>query len=239
MIAAVSSPVRLTVFVAGTNASGNSNYLADRFLAGMATVPGVTAEKVSMRDLSLAHFTLAHYGEGEQEADFARLQRWIDASAGIAFFSPVWNFSVPAHFKNLLDRMGAFGLDKETRSKGQFNGKPFAFIYTGGAPMIAWKALMYLTTLHVAEAIKYYGGSVVYRHYEPRCILGRGTFGLVVDQRPKTLALMEKQGKRFATIALQYAKDGSLPASLRLWQWWFTQLYRIGNRIMYPISARQ
>jgi multimeric flavodoxin WrbA len=239
MSVAAPSPVRLTVFVAGTNDPSNADFLADRFMAGVRSMDGVIVEKVRIRDLQLAHFTLEHYGDGQQEADFVRVQQLIEGSAAVVFFSPVWNFSVPAHFKNLLDRMGAFGLDRETRSEGQFAGKPFAFIYTGGAPMIAWKALMYLTTLHIAEAIKYYGGSVIYRHYEPRCLPSRGHFGLVVDQRPKTLALMEWQGKRFALIAQQYAKDGSLPTSSRLWQWWFTQLYRIGNRIMYPIGARQ
>jgi NAD(P)H-dependent FMN reductase len=237
--AAASAPVRISVFVAGTNDPSNSDVLADAFIRGMHLVPGIAAEKVRIRDLALAHFTLAHYADAEEEPAFQRVRTLVEGAAGIAFFSPVWNFSVPAHCKNLLDRMGAFALDRETRSRGQLNGKPCAFVYTGGAPMIAWKALMYLTTLHVAEAIKYYGGSVVFRHYEPRCIPGRGRFGLVIDQRPRSLQYMEKMGRRFARIAVHFAEDGSLPIWFRLWQWWFTQLYRIGNRIMYSISARQ
>lgn len=239
MVTDAPTPVRLAVFVAGTNDPGNSDFLADRFIEGVRSVQGVTVEKVRIRDLHLEHFTLAQYDNAAQEPDFLRIKALMEASAGIAFFSPVWNFSVPAHFKNFIDRIGAFGLDQATHSKGQFQGKPFAFVYTGGAPMIAWKALMYLTLLHVAEAIKYYGGSVVYRHFEPRCVPGRGRFGLVVDQRPATIASMERAGKRFALIARQYARDGSLPGTLRVWKWFFTQFYRIGNRILYPISARQ
>ncbi len=238
MPAAAPAPVRITVFIAGTNHPSNTDFLADRFAAG-AEAGGVTVERVRIRDLELRHFTLAHYGDAEDEPDFRRVREMVEGAAGVAFFSPVWNFSVPAHCKNLIDRMGAFGLDRDTRSAGQFKGKPFAFFFAGGAPMIAWKALMSLTTLHLSEAIKYYGGSVILRYYEPKCMVRRGEFGLVVDRRPRTLARMEREGKRFAAIALQYARDGSLPASTRLWQWLFTQLYRIGNRIMYPISARQ
>jgi len=234
-----SSPIRLAVFVAGTNDPSNSDMLADRFIEGIRSAGQMIVEKVRMRDLDLAHFTLAQYGDARQEPDFLRVRALMEAADGVAFFSPVWNFSVPAHFKNFIDRIGAFGSIKATHSKGQFRGKPFAFVFAGGAPMIAWKALMYLTTLHVAEAIKYYGGSVVYRHFEPRCIPGRGRFGLVVDQRPATLKAMEQAGKRFASIARQYASNGSLPGSLRLWKWFFTQFYRIGNRVLYPISARQ
>lgn len=233
------SPARIVVFVAGNNDPSNSDYLADRFMAGVRSVEGIVVEKVRMRDLSLGHFHLGHYAEESIEPDYLRVKECVEGAAGVAFFSPIWNFSVPAHFKNLLDRMGAFGLDAQTHSKGQFKGKPFALVYTGGAPMIAWKALMYLTTLHVSEVLKYYGGAVVYRFFEPRCTAGRGQFGLVVDQRPDTLRALEAAGKRFALIAQQYAKNGALPSSQRLLKWCFTQLYRIGNRILYQISTRQ
>ncbi len=105
--------------------------------------------------------------------------------------------------------------------------------------MIAWQALMYLTTLHMAEAIKYYGGSVVMRHFEPKAVVGKGQFGLVVDKRPKTLKLMHEYGHRFGKIAAGYAQDGTLPIGNRLWSKWFEFLYRVGNRIMYPLSKRQ
>jgi NAD(P)H-dependent FMN reductase len=239
MAAQTPAPVRIALFVAGTNEPSNSDVLADAFLRGVCSVSGVVAEKVRMRDLSLAHFTLAHYAEVQEEPDYRRVRDLIEGAAGVAFFSPVWNFSVPAHCKNLLDRMGAFALDRETRSVGQLRGKPFAFVYSGGAPMIAWKALMALTTLHVSEAIKYYGGSVVFRYYEPKCMVRRGQFGLVVDKRPATVRAMERAGSRFGRIASYYAAMGALPPWMRMWQWMFTQLYRIGNRIMYPISARQ
>lgn len=229
----------ILVVVAGMNDPSNSNTLADHFIEGIKTVEGVTFEKVRLKDISLHHFTLSDYAEESCEPDYLRIKTLINDAAGVVFATPVWNFSVPSHLKNLIDRMGAFGLDSETHSKGQFNRKPFALIYTGGAPMIAWKALMYLTTLHVAEAMKYYGGSIVFRHFEPKCVVGRGKFGLVVDQRPETLTTMEREGKKFGLIAKHYAATGSLPFGRTLWSKWFEFLYRVGNRIMYPISTMQ
>lgn len=232
------SPLILVV-VAGMNEPSNSNVLADQCIQGITTVPGVRYEKIRLKELSLHHFSIADYTEESSEPDYVRIKSLIQEASGIIFATPVWNFSVPAHLKNLIDRMGAFGLDAETHSKGQFKQKPFGIIFTGGAPMIAWKALMYLTTLHVSEALKYYDGSIVFKHFEPKCVAGRGKFGLVVDQRPDTMTRMHTQGAAFATIAKRYAETGSLPTTTRLWTKWFEFLYRVGNRIMYPISTLQ
>jgi multimeric flavodoxin WrbA len=222
-------PCMIAVVVAGMNDPSNSNTLADSFIEGMKSVPGVTFEKIRLKDVQLHHFTL----------DYQRVKTILSSATGIVFATPIWNFSVPAHLKNLIDRMGAFALDHDTHSKGQFAGKPIGLIYTGGAPMIAWKALMYLTTLHVAEAMKYYGGTVILRHFEAKCVPGKGKFGLVVDQRPETLELMKKYGKKFAEDTQYFAINGKLRVSEQLWHKWFEFLYRVGNRIMYPISTQQ
>lgn len=234
-----SVPTKIVVIVAGTNEPSNSNYLADQCIEGLKTVPGVTFEKIRLKELSLHHFTLEDYTEESCEPDYLRIKTLIQDASGVIVATPVWNFSVPSHLKNLIDRMGAFGLDAETHSKGQFKGKPFGIIFTGGAPLIAWQALMYLTTLHVAEAIKYYGGVVALRHFEPKCVAGKGKFGLVVDQRPKTIELMKRYGKQFGETAQQYAQHGTLPFANTLWKKWFEFLYRVGNRIMYPLSNQQ
>lgn len=229
----------VTVIVAGTNDPSNSSCLADHLIEGMHNVPGITIEKIRLKDLNLHHFTLDDYAEESCEPDYLRIKELIQRSSGVIFATPVWNFSVPAHLKNLIDRVGSFGLDTATHSKGQFKGKPFGLVYTGGAPMIAWQALMYLTTLHMAEALKYYGGSIVLRHFEPKCVAGKGAFGLVVDKRPATLELMHEYGEHFGRIAKRFAEHGDLPIAERLWRSWFELLYRTGNRIMYPISKRQ
>jgi multimeric flavodoxin WrbA len=232
--------LKIAVIVAGTNEPSNSNMLADAFIEGMRKVGGVEVEKVRLKDKAIDHFTLQNYHPGYQSKDdFPPIEKLLKEACAVVFATPVWNFSVPAHLKNLIDRMGAFALDEATHSKGQFKARPFAILYTGGAPMIAWKALMYLTTLHMTEAIKYYGGTVVYRHFEPKSLPGRGQFGLVMDKRPAALELMRRKGERFAKLAEHYGKTGSLPLRNRIIYQFFTFLYRVGNRIMYPISTLQ
>jgi multimeric flavodoxin WrbA len=231
---------RVTVIVAGTNSPSNAEYLADRFIEGLQSA-GVQTDKMILRDLQIKHFTLERYAPhcSDKDDDFCKLEPLIADADGIVIATPIWNFSVPAHLKNLIDRMGAFALDTETRSKGQLKAKPFFIVYTGGAPKIAWEALMYLTTLHVTEAIKYYGGTVIGRHFEPKSIPGRGKFGLVVDKRPKTIEAMKRKGAKFGNIAKHYKENGTLPLRTRIGYQFFTFVYRVANRIMYPISTMQ
>ncbi|MEK7591679.1 MAG: NAD(P)H-dependent oxidoreductase [Patescibacteria group bacterium] len=232
--------MKILVIVAGTNEPSNSNILADAFIEGVRKIPDIEVTKFRLKDLSIDHFTLENYKKAcLTKDDFCKIQEHIESSAGIVIASPIWNFSIPAHLKNLIDRMGAFALDEETHSKGQLSGKPFFVIHTGGAPAIAWKALIYLTTIHLSEAIKYYGGIVIGRHFEPRCMTGKGKFGVVVDQRPATLGRMRAQGEHFAGIAKAYAETGKMPFFARVRYQFFTFLYRVGNRIMYPISGKQ
>lgn len=232
--------MNILVIVAGTNEASNSNVLADAFIEGIRSVNGANAEKVRLRDLKIDHFTIDSYRKAcLSKDDFCILQGKIEKAAGIVIASPIWNFSVPAHLKNVIDRMGAFALDEESHSKGQFRGLPFFFLFTGGAPVIAWKALMYLTTLHVSEAMKYYGGTIVGRDFEPKCLPGKGQFGLVVDQRPKTIDRMRRKGAHFAKLVLYRTQTGKLPLRNRLLYSFSTWAYRIGNRIMYPLSSQQ
>lgn len=232
--------VNITIIVAGTNEPSNVDFLAERMREGMRTAANVVVRKYRLRHMHIKHFTLDHYRRDfADDDDFPILRQAIQSAHAVVIASPVWNFSVPAHLKNLIDRMGSFALDPIGRSEGQLRSKPFFILLTGGAPMIAWKALMYITTLHITEALKYYDGTVVGRHFEPKCIVGHGTFGLVVDKRTATHETMRRHGKFLADIALHYAANGTLPVRTLLWHRIFSFLYRVGNRIMYPIGKRQ
>lgn len=231
---------RVTLFIAGTNEPSNAETLADAFTKGLGAIPGMETETLRLRELAISHFTLDHYfPDCSLEDDFCKVQEAILGSDGVVIASPIWNFSVPAHLKNLIDRMGGFALDSKTHAEGQLKGKPFYLIFTGGAPMIAWKALMHITTIHIPEAIRYYGGAVVGGYYEPRCMPGKGVFGLVVDKRPHTLLTMEKKGEIFGKLVKRYAETGMLPLRYRI----ALQIRFIGqsfvNRITYHVSPYQ
>lgn len=232
--------MKILAIVAGTNEPSNSAVLADAFLRGAGEIEGAQTEVIRLKDLRIDHFTLEFYTKAcRTNDDFCALQEKVEEADGIVIATPIWNFSVPAHLKNVIDRMGAFALDEETHTKGQLGQKPFYFIYTGGAPMIAWKALMNITMLHVSEAVKYYGGAVIGRHFEPKAMPGRGIFGLVVDKRPDALSRVRWKGKRFARLVDSFARTGKLPLWKRIHLSFYTWATRIANRITYPLSMQQ
>ncbi len=223
--------MKITVLVAGTNEPSNSNVLADSFVEGLKQFEGMEVTKHRLKDEDMKHFTLDFYDpDTNQGESLAKLQSSIEESDGFVISTPIWNFGVPAHLKNFIDRMGSFALD-ETRSRGTLGGKPFYLIFTGGAPAPAWKGLMRKTTSFVPEALSYFGGTYVGNHFEGICTLGRGKFGLVVDQRPDSLASVKQKGLKFAKTVDAFLKTGKLPFVQRTRK----KLMRIGEKIMKKI----
>ncbi len=210
--------MNILVLIAGTNDPSNSALLAQHFGTGMQKLPDVSMTVMRLNSLSLEQFSLKHYNaSADAEPDFLRLCAAVQRANGLVIASPIWNFSVPAHLKNAIDRMGGFCLDT-TRSRGTLKSLPFYLIFTGGAPSVAWKGLMRLTTSHVPRALQYYGASHFGTHYEGTCTPGTGVFGLVVDKRPESLAHMEREGERFAREVDAFIRTGKLPLRRSLMQ---------------------
>ncbi len=203
-------PLTITVIVAGTNEPSNSNMLADTMIEGMKVAfPGMIVNKVRLKDVSIGHFNLDCYGPSCPIDGLTHVQSFIEQSDGVIIATPVWNFGVPAHLKNLIDRMGAFALDP-SHSLGTFNGKPFFLIFTAGMPKAAWPFVR-KTVSHVPIALQYFGGSVLGTLFEGGCTKGRGVFGLVVDQRPQSLSLAKEKGAVFAKQVQNFKHTGTLP----------------------------
>ena len=209
--------IHILILVAGTNEPSNSNVLADAMASGIVSLHDVSVTKIRLKDLQIAHFGLECYGPDRPSDDLERVQSAMMKADGVVIATPIWNFSVPGHLKNLIDRMGAFGLDEASRSLGMLNGKPFFLLYTGGTPMAAWP-LMKRTTSHVPVSLQYFGASILGMHFEPRCTLGRGVFGLVVDRRPESLEAVKRKGVAFAKAVQNFQKTGKLPFWHRLMQ---------------------
>ena len=207
----------MLVLVAGTNDPSNAQVLSQSFISGVMQHGDAEVDTIKLKELPLEHFSLKHYDQSyEHEEEFKSVQRLIEEADGLVIATPVWNFGVPAHIKNLIDRMGSFALDAETRSKGQLDGKPFFIIFTGGAPLPAWKGLMKKTTSYVAQGLQYFGASYIGHHFEGKCTVGRGKFGLVVDKRPDSLEAVRRKGYDFGKVVLEYSKTGKAPAKNRL-----------------------
>ncbi len=225
--------MKILILVAGTNAKSNSHVLAQSFEKGIREFsPEIEVSLIRLKDLSIDHFNLEHYEEdANEEEDFLRIKELFSSSSGVVLASPIWNFGVPAHLKNLIDRMGSFALDK-TKSQGTLNGKPFYLIFTGGAPLPAWKGLMRKTSSFVPESIKYFGGTIFSTHFEPKCTAGKGEFKLVVDKRETSLNKLKEEGCRFAEMVDKYAKNGKLPVK----QKYVKKMYSLGQKVNKKIS---
>src|SRR3989339_2125284 len=124
--------MNILVLIAGTNDPSNSALLAQHFGTGMQKLPDVSMTVMRLNSLSLEQFSLKHYNaSAEAEPDFLRLCAAVQRANGLVIASPIWNFSVPAHLKNAIDRIGSFALDG-TKTKGTLRNTPLFCIYTGG-----------------------------------------------------------------------------------------------------------
>ena len=220
--------MRILMIVAGTNDPSNADCLAEYFAQGIRCIEGTTIEKIRLKDLQIDHFRLEYYDAAtDQGKDFRMIQEKITAADGVVIATPVWNFSVPGHLKNLIDRMGSFGLDSESRSLGMLNKKPFFLLFTGGSPAIVWTGLQKKTTSHLPTSLRYFGGVVIGSHYEERCTMGKGKFGCVVNTRQNTEHGVCAKGQDFARVVEYFLKNGRLPFKQRM----ITAILRIGQKI--------
>ncbi len=225
--------MHILALVAGTNSPSNADTLCDAFLAGIRdTSPECIINKLRLKDLQIKHFETGYYHpQCSSEDDFCRLQELMEGTDGIVIASPIWNFSVPAHLKNVIDRMGAFCLDDATRTRGVLPGTPSYFLFTGGAPIAAWKGLMRFTVSHVPESLRYYGASIIGKFYEGRCTKGKGEFGLVIADRPAVLKKAHSRGRAFGYIVMEYSKTGILPMHYRIMRKIYTFAQKIAAKI--------
>jgi multimeric flavodoxin WrbA len=208
--------MKVLLLVAGMNSPSNCETLGDSFAKGIEESGG-SVEKVCIRDLSIAHFTMDCYRpDFPHEADVRRVKDLLFSCDGFAIATPIWNFSVPAHLKNLIDVLGAFGLDEATRSKGTLKGKPFFLLFTGGAPESAWIGLMKKTTSHLAQSLQYFGGSFIGLCFEGKCMRGPGKFGLVVHERPASMKTAHDKGVAFAKVVSVFQQTGKAPLQHRI-----------------------
>lgn len=219
--------MKITCIVGGQNDPSNSETLARAFLEGAANA-GAETRIALLREKNIDAFTLRNYETAwPVETDFREIQEAIEWCDGLVVASPIWNFGIPANLKNVIDRCGSFGLDSETRTVGQWGGKPFYLLFTGGAPHAAWTGLFRKTTSFVPTALQYFGGVHVGTHFEPRCMTAKGVFGLTVDKRPESLAAVRHKGTEFTSVVRQHAQTGELPFKLRAKR----RLYQVGQYI--------
>lgn len=127
----------------------NSDTMLDHFIEGMRGVEGVEVEKIYLGDVPIDYYSFENSkGPGLHEDKFAQLVEKIKSSKGLVIATPTYNFSVPAHLKNFIDRIRFIALDLGEKNRlGQPKGKlgylSTYFLVSGGTPVWAEKILFF------------------------------------------------------------------------------------------------
>lgn len=127
----------------------NSDQMLDHFIMGAREVPGIQIEKIYLSDIHIAYYSHDNSrGAGPNEEKFGILASKIKNTEGLVIATPTYNFSVPAHLKNFIDRIRFIALDLEHKnSLGQPKGKlghlRTYFLVSGGTPTWAEKILFF------------------------------------------------------------------------------------------------
>lgn len=127
----------------------NSDTMLDNFIVGMNKVSGIEVEKIYLEDIPIDFYNFENgTGPGAHEEKFKILTGKIQESDGLVIATPTYNFSVPAHLKNFIDRIRYISLDLSKRNKiGQPVGKlsylRMYFLVSGGTPRWAETMLFF------------------------------------------------------------------------------------------------
>jgi len=187
------------------NKDSNSAVLLEHFCEG-AEFAGVRVERVFLYDLSLSYF---NYGNRRAEPpdesgnkDVRTMEKLIMGADGLVIAAPVWNFSIPAVLKNLLDRMSYFALvykkEGDVRKTGSLNHLNCFYIMTTGAQWFAW-IVDRIAYLQLKRTMWYFGAKnrgLLKAHH-----CGNGSQNVVKD-RPNLLKKAYREGVRFGKVLM-------------------------------------
>lgn len=185
----------------------NSDAMLDAFITGLKKHP-VDIEKIYLNDIEINQYSYVNRsGPQEQEVDFKNLTEKIKQAQGLIIATPTYNFSVPGHLKNFIDRLRFFALDMEEKN---FLGQPIGllthlktyFLVSGGTPKWAQRILFF--------AFPPFWLRAVFLYYASQCYGAYYSGDVQTFQNEKILALCQKLGKRYGKKLLKNAKNSIL-----------------------------
>lgn len=127
----------------------NSDTMLDSFIFGINKIEGLEVEKIYLEEIPIDFYSYQNSKSvQEHETEFQELIKKIQQSDALVIATPTYNFSVPAHLKNFIDRIRFISLDLEKRNIiGQPVGKldylSTYFLVSGGTPSWAQKILFF------------------------------------------------------------------------------------------------
>lgn len=128
----------------------NSDSMLDSFILGMKEIPDIEIEKVYLGDIPINYYKFENStGPEENEIEFKKLTDKITSEiSGLVIATPTYNFSVPAHLKNFIDRTRFISLDFKRKTKlgqpvGMLEYLKIYFLVSGGTPNWAERILFF------------------------------------------------------------------------------------------------
>lgn len=186
----------------------NSDSMLDAFIEGVRTHEDISIEKIYLDDIAIDmyHFN-NRMGPQEHEVEFKKLTDKLKCAQGLIIATPTYNFSVPAHLKNFIDRLRFFALDMEQKNQigqpaGMLSYLKTYFLVSGGTPKWAQRILFFAFPPFWLRAVFLYYGS--------QCYGGYYSGDVATFQNKKVLRLCTKIGKRYGRKLLNNTQHSIL-----------------------------
>lgn len=187
----------------------NSDTMLDSFIDGVKEIKNIEVEKIYLEDIPIDTYRHENSkGTKEHEQKFQELSEKImrDVS-GLIIATPTYNFSVPAHLKNFIDRMRFFALDLNKKNKlrqpvGMLGHLKVYFLASGGTPNWAERILFFtFPSFWLRGVFLYFNAKVMGAFYSG---------DVKTFQNKKILEKCFKKGKKYAKKLIKYENQGIL-----------------------------
>jgi len=187
----------------------NSDTMLDHFIDGMMEIPNIEVEKIYLEDIPINTYNFQNStGPQENEQLFKELSEKIkNESFGLVIATPTYNFSVPAHLKNFIDRIRFFALNFEEKNnfgqpKGELKNLRTYFLVSGGTPNWAEKILFFtFPSFWLRGIFLYFNAKVMGAYYSG----DTQTF-----KNKKILKKCFRKGKKYAKNIIKQKNHGIL-----------------------------
>jgi len=166
MIKKAQKEIKIIALSCSPSRKRNSDTMLDSFISGMQDFnKNINIEKIYLEDVHIEHYK---YENGSQpmnhEEEFYNLTQKIEYADGLIIATPTYNFSVPAHLKNFIDRLRFKALDLRNlnilnQPTGKLKNLNLFFLVSGGTPNYVKKILFFLYPDFWLKCVFLYYGS--------------------------------------------------------------------------------
>lgn len=150
----------------------NSDTMLDSFIEGLKKHKDIIVEKIYLDSIYIETYKFENCtGTQDDEKDFKLLTEKIKSSQGLVIATPTYNFSVPAHLKNFIDRIRFFALAMDKRNMlsqpvGLLRYLKTYFLVSGGTPHWAQRLFFIIfPPFWLRFIFLYYGSSCLGSYY--------------------------------------------------------------------------